>query len=209
MSHSADHDRVPPAQPGLPQGHPDVPMRAPDPAASEMAQILAASSARQAALAVPAADWNASCQVHRKCAKEPEQIPNCAPGLLAEEWGQLEYTADKHMGQMVVVEGPLALTPATQPGTTKCAPGVCCHSLNMNVVLDGRPDAVALPGFSCHGDDSAMCCNVPANGQLVNARGKVQKAPAASGLKFQLADASLCMPIPAQKDKREPATSPR
>ncbi len=123
--------------------------------------------------------------------------------------GQLEYTADKHVGQMVVVEGPLALTPATQPSTAKCAPGMCCHSLNMNVVLDGRPDAVALPGFSCHGDDSAMCCNVPANGQLVNVRGKVQKAPATSGLKFQLADASLCIPVPAQKDKPAPAMSAR
>jgi hypothetical protein len=198
-------EAAPPTQAGLPQGHPEVPMAAPDPTASALAESLAEASARRAAAAesaaaaVAATPWPASCQVHRKCAKEPLVIPNCEPGVVAEEWGQLEYNADKHLGQMVVVEGPLALTPASPPSPGKCAPNECCHSLHMNLVLDGRPDAVALPGFTCHGDDSALCCDVPANGQVVNVRGKVQKAPASSGLKFQLANASFCIPVPPNK----------
>jgi hypothetical protein len=184
-------------------------MAAPDSTAAELAQSLADASARRAAAAAPTVPWKATCQVHRKCAKEPAAIPNCEPGIVAEEWGQLEYTADKHVGQMVVVEGPLALTPASPPGAAKCAPGECCHALHMNVVLDGRPDAVALPGFTCRGDDSAMCCDVPANGQVVNVRGKVQKAPPGSGLKFQLANASFCTPVPASKDSPTPAASAR
>jgi hypothetical protein len=204
-----------PARTGLPQGHPEVPIAASEATARALAETLAEASAHRAAAADSAAaaaaatPWQASCQVHRKCAKESLVIPNCEPGVVAEEWGQLEYNADKHLGQMVVVEGPLALTPASPPRPNKCAPNECCHSLHMNLVLDGRPDAVALPGFTCHGDDSALCCDVPANGQVVNVRGKIQKAPASTGLKFQLANASFCIPVPPSKNAAAPVASAR
>ncbi len=184
-----------PGHPTMPQGHPEVAAHKPDKldeAEQEAAEALAARAAQPAA----AVSWNSSCQVHRKCAKAPTAIPDCEAGVIAEEWGQLQYNADKHVGQMVAVQGPLALTPARPPGSQKCAPGACCHALMMNIVLDGRPEAVALPGNTCTGDDSAMCCSMPANGQTVIARGKVQRASAASGLKFQLLNATFCIPKP-------------
>lgn len=145
----------------------------------------------QTKAAALAKTWNAACQVHRKC-PAPPALPDCKPTMIAHEWGELEYDASKAVGQMVEVEGPLAMSPAHPPGKQQCAPGVCCHTLDMNVVLDGRPNALALPGYTCHGDDSGLCCNLAAEGQMVTARGKLQKAPPGSPLKWQLNSATFC-----------------
>jgi hypothetical protein len=186
------------AHAATPQDHPAIPVLKPD-KLDEAEQAAADALAARVAAPPPNVAWGKTCQANRKCSKEPAAIPACPPGVIAEEWGQLEFDADKHLGQPVAVQGALALTPARPASTKKCATGECCHSLAMNVVLDGRPDAVGLPGQTCTGDDSALCCTLPA-GQTVIANGKVEKAPAATGLKYQLSDATFCTPTPPAPD---------
>jgi hypothetical protein len=184
----------------MPHDHPIVPTVTSDKldeAEAEAAEALAARAALPPP--VPSVPWNNACQVNRKCSKQPAVIPTCAPGLTAAEWGQLEYDADKHLGQQISTQGSLGVTSIRPAGTQKCAPGVCCHSLAMNLVLDGRPNAVGLSGQTCSGDDSALCCTLTA-GQIVIATGKVEKAPAASGLKYQLSGATFCTPAPPDAD---------
>ena len=179
----------------MPAMHPGMAAVAPDKLDEAEAEALAAREQRKADAETKAdalaKTWNASCQVHRQC-PEPAPLPDCKPTMIAHEWGELEHDADKAAGQIIEVEGPLALSPAHAPGKQKCAPGVCCHTLDMNIVLDGRPNALALPGFTCHGDDSSLCCKVPADGQLVTAKGKLQKAPPGSPLKWQLTQVTFC-----------------
>lgn len=187
-----------------PVGHPSMAAPAADKLDEAEAEAMAAREQRrddaQTKADALAKTWNAACQVHRKCAAPPP-LPDCRPTMIAHEWGELEYDADKAVGQIIEVEGPLAMSPMHPPGKQKCAPGVCCHTLEMNVVLDGRPNALALPGYTCHGDDSGLCCNLAAEGQVVTARGKLEKAPPGSPLKWQLNSASFCavhnVPLPA------------
>ena len=181
----------------MPAGHPGMTSPAADKLDEAETAALTAieerkAAAEAAAAAPPKVPWAASCQSHQKCA-EPPPIPDCKENVIAHNWDELEYNAAKAAGQTIDVEGPLALSPMHAVSPQKCPPGVCCHKLDMNVVLDGRPDALALPGFTCHGDDSGMCCNVPANGQLVTATGTLKKAPPGSPLKWQLTKASFCI----------------
>jgi hypothetical protein len=184
----------------MPHGHPVIAAAKPD-KLDEAEEEAAAALAVRASLPapVPSVPWNKACQVNRKCAQEPAVIPTCQPGLIAEEWGQLEYEAAQRLGQQVSTQGAVSVTPAVPMGTQKCAPGECCHKLAMNLVVDGRPDAVALAGQTCSGDDSALCCTLTA-GLTVIATGKVEKAPPASGLKYQLSGATFCTPIAAAAD---------
>ncbi len=183
-----EHGQMPGMHPGVMPAAQDKLDEAETEALAARAQRADATQAKADALAKT---WNATCQVHRKCA-EPPPLPDCKSTVIAHEWGELEYDADKAAGQIIEVEGPLALSPVHPAGKQKCAPGVCCHTLDMNIVLDGRPNALALPGFTCHGDDSSLCCKVPANGQMVTAKGKLQKAPPGSPLKWQLTQATFC-----------------
>ncbi len=195
-SASSGSEQAPLLQHGeMPTAHPGMAAPAADKLDEAETEALAAREQRaedaRAKADAQTKTWNAACQVHRACA-EPPPLPDCKSTVIAHEWGELEYNADKAAGQIIEVEGPLAMSPTHPAGNQKCAPGVCCHTLDMNIVLDGRPNALALPGFTCHGDDSSLCCKVAAEGQLVTAKGKLQKAPPGSPLKWQLTQATFC-----------------
>jgi hypothetical protein len=49
----------------------------------------------------------------------------------------------------------------------------CCNRLGAGVVLGGASGTLALSMLSCGGDDSALCCNVQAYGQVVVAIGRL------------------------------------
>lgn len=96
---------------------------------------------------------------------------------------------------MIDVSGPLGLAPAAPSANSgPCARGVCCHTLRLRLALDGTPLSLPLQGFGCSGDDSKLCCAVPAEGQTVIAHGRLVKTKLSSGPPWQLEGVSLCVP---------------
>jgi hypothetical protein len=178
--------------------HPDFPVR-PSPEMIAQSNIGMRDDARRdddagAPPAAPPKHWNASCLVHRACPVKERPIPTCEKDKAAPSWSVLQISADSQIGKTVEVKGELGIAPVQANSNSKCAPDTCCHALRMAITLDGRPLGLPLAGLGCSGDDSKLCCNVPANGQSVIAHGRLAKAPAGGVAKWQLEDVSLCEP---------------
>jgi len=136
-------------------------------------------------------DWQANCMIQRAC--ETGAIPTCDPQVPQRPWVDVVTQGEALVGKEVFVSGTLGLSLRKKTGSGTCTPGVCCHTLDMQIVLVGEPaGSLPLRGLTCAGDDSALCCSVPAEGQAVVARGHLQKGPA-SGSKWQLSEPSLCL----------------
>ena len=137
-------------------------------------------------------DWDASCMIQRACSPEPKEIPFCDANAPQKPWSEAAAEGDALLGKAIAVSGTLGLSLTNKTGAGKCAPGVCCHKLDMQIVLVSEPGgSLPLRGLTCSGDDSTLCCRVPAEGQAVIATGKLEKAGGAS--KWQLAGAKLCL----------------
>jgi len=138
-------------------------------------------------------DWQASCMIQRACTPETREIPTCEPQVPQRPWVDVVTQGEALVGKEVFVSGTLGLSLRKKTGSGTCTPGACCHTLDMQIVLVGEPaGSLPLRGLTCAGDDSALCCSVPAEGQAVVARGHLQKGPA-SGSKWQLSEPSLCL----------------
>ncbi|MET0792707.1 MAG: hypothetical protein ABW061_14395 [Polyangiaceae bacterium] len=178
--------------------HPEFPVR-PSPEMIAQSNIGMEAEARRAAAVAeppPPKNWNASCLMHRACPFKEQAVPTCETGKGAARWSELQLQADSLLGKTVDVKGGLGLAPiqGTSNQTTKCAADSCCHALRMAITIDGDPIALPLVGLSCAGDDSKLCCSVPANGQTVIAHGRLAKAPGKGLSKWQLEDVTLCEP---------------
>ena len=149
------------------------------------------------AASVPAKNWNASCLIHRGCATQASDLPECEDGRAGQSWSDLQRIAATLVGKTIDVDGALGLAPIQPTSTVKaCAPDACCHSLKFGVVIAEQPVALPLQGFTCTGDDSKLCCPVPESMPAVIARGRLVKGPAGSITPWQLADVSLCVQKP-------------
>lgn len=138
-------------------------------------------------------DWQANCKIQKACSPEARELPTCETHVLQRPWVDVVSEGDVVLGKEVEVSGTLGLSLIKKTGSGTCAPGACCHTLEMQLVLVGEPvGSLPLRGLTCSGDDSALCCSVPADGQAVVARGRLQKATA-GGSKWQLNDATLCL----------------
>jgi hypothetical protein len=176
--------------------HPDFPVR-PSPEMIAQSNLgMAADRDRAAAAAPPPApkNWKPSCLVHRACPTKEQALPTCEKGKSAPRWSELQFQAESMVGKTVDVTGVLGIapTPSTSNLNNKCAPDTCCHTLRMGMTLDGEPASLPLIGMSCSGDDSKLCCSVPANSQTAIAHGRLINAPGAGAAKWQLQDATLC-----------------
>jgi len=139
-------------------------------------------------------DWQADCMIQQACTPEPKPIPTCDARVPQRPWVDVVTQSDVFLGKEVEVSGTLGLSLIKKTGSGVCAPGACCHELRMQIVLVGEPTgSLPLRGLTCSGDDSLLCCSVPTEGQAVVARGRLQKAPAGSGSKWQLLDPTLCL----------------
>ncbi len=176
--------------------HPVFPV---PPSPEMIAQSMVGIADRDAGTApvAPPKNWDASCQVNRSCATKEQAVPTCESGRVAGRWSDAQIIGDSLEGKTIDVKGQVGLTPAQNTGNAnkKCAPNSCCHALRMDITIDGEPLALPLVGFSCSGDDSKLCCTVPADGQQVIAHGRLKKS-SKSGYKWQLEDATLCVPAP-------------
>jgi len=138
-------------------------------------------------------DWQANCKIQRACAPEPKDIPTCDAHVSQRPWIDVVTEGDAIIGKEVEVSGTLGLSLIKKTGTGECAPGACCHSLEMQIVLVGEPTgSLPLHGLTCSGDDSTLCCSVPADGQAVVARGRLRKLSAGVS-KWQLEEPTLCL----------------
>lgn len=137
-------------------------------------------------------DWQANCMIQRACAPETKEIPICEAQVQQRPWVDVVTEGDRLLGKEVWVSGTLGLSLIKQTGSGACAPGACCHTLEMQIVLVGEPTgSLPLRGLTCSGDDSTLCCSVPADGQAVVARGVLQKGPGGAS-KWQLSEPTLC-----------------
>jgi hypothetical protein len=157
---------------------------------------MMADRERDAATAAPPPpkNWKPSCLVHRGCPTKEQALPTCEKGKLAPRWSELQFQAEALVGKTVDVTGVLGVAPTPSTGnlSQKCAPDSCCHSFRMAMTLDGEPTSLPLVGMSCAGDDSKLCCSVPANAQTTIAHGRLVKAKGTGAAKWQLEGATLC-----------------
>jgi len=138
-------------------------------------------------------DWQANCKIQRACTPEPKDIPTCEAHVPQRPWVDVISEGDAVLGKAVEVSGTLGLSLIKKTGPAKCAPGACCHALEMQLVLVGEPSgSLPLLGLTCSGDDSTLCCSVPAEGQAVVARGRLEKGTGGGG-KWQLREPTLCL----------------
>ncbi|HET7542592.1 MAG TPA: hypothetical protein VFK05_22130 [Polyangiaceae bacterium] len=138
-------------------------------------------------------DWQANCKIQQPCSPEPRELPTCDAQAVQRPWVDAVTEGDALIGKEVSVSGTVGLSLIKKTGSGTCAPGACCHTLEMQIVLVGEPTgSLPLHGLTCSGDDSTLCCSVPAEGQSVIARGRLQKLT--SGVsKWQLNDPTLCV----------------
>jgi len=138
-------------------------------------------------------DWQANCLIQRPCTQETKQLPTCDAQAAQRPWVDVVTEGNVLVGKEVEVSGTLGLSLIKKTGSGTCAPGACCHRLEMQIVLVGEPTgSLPLRGLTCSGDDSVLCCSVPAEGQAVVAKGRLQKA-AAGGNQWQLSEPTLCL----------------
>lgn len=185
--------------------HPPIAEAQPDFEAQAAAIARSHPSAAPAEPAVPAVKWNASCQANRECKTAPLPLSACEGPRPKFTWSDVQHDGATMLGKEVSVMGNLGMTPNKAPKPGKCAPGECCHALSFTLVVDGSPSALLLDGLTCTGDDSKLCCTVPADGQEVIAKGRLKNAPKGSAAKYQLADAKLCLAPPPVEVMKPPA----
>jgi len=138
-------------------------------------------------------DWQPNCKIQRPCSPETKQLPTCDAQTAQRPWVDAVTEGDALIGKEVSVSGTVGLSLIKKTGSGSCAPGACCHTLEMQLVLVGEPTgSLPLRGLTCSGDDSTLCCSVPAEGQSVIARGRLQKLNLGVS-KWQLNDPTLCV----------------
>ena len=126
--------------------------------------------------------WGTSCLIRRSCERVARSIPACPAGtngLSVEAAASLP--AD---GRIVSVQGPLQLGDSwtTLVGCSESDPvtgkprevAACCNTVTRTIVVgEGRAKGVRLDGLRCIGDESRVCCDLVASGQMVVATGKL------------------------------------
>jgi hypothetical protein len=146
-----------------------------------------------------AGTWEDKCQIHQPCTVVAAQLPRCTDGSEAKDWSEVD--ASKLGGQPVSVRGPLvgsrridesdrARIPAgiTLPSEA-CGGPVTAYA---PIVIGAPHQELALESLGCRGDDSRLCCNVPAYGQTVVATGRLVDEQGLLG-RYELHDAKLCV----------------
>ena len=149
--------------------------------------------------------WASNCQARRACPTARALGP-CAPGLPRPvDVETLADAAPVAEGETLAVRGPLglAIRMSTARGCRQDSGDVrCCQHVGLSAFVGSPPRAVKLAGLGCDGDESRLCCDVPAFGERVVAVGRLvpehDPAAVASGVRWALAEPLLCVEAPAR-----------
>jgi hypothetical protein len=138
-----------------------------------------------------AGGWPGECLVHRACLAAPPALPVCDARAEVPAWADLLPRATGLVGTRIVVRGALSVGSG---GRAFCRPDEPCCGRNTRAVVVGAKDLDAdgllfVEKLGCEGDDSRLCCNVPAYGQQVRVEGQLARAGAGD---YQLKSPHMC-----------------
>jgi hypothetical protein len=142
--------------------------------------------------------WPASYAIHRRCALPVQAIPKCPPGTTGKPWSDLAPRASALLGQRITVRDRLVVG----PWTTGARPGIGRGSL---VLGDVDPPLSLRDGYNCAGDESRLCCDLPAFGQTLVATGTLGR-----NNEWSLADLTMCevdTAVQANETAKKPGAS--
>jgi hypothetical protein len=179
------------AQGGSPKNAPAPIVDAADPAPVPPRQRLKTRRSGSQVVVETQAKWAARCAIHRKCTVATPALARCDAQRIATPWTTLAENAERSAESQLAVSGRLVLDDSVFSTAAACAAGQCCNHVSVRAVLEGPVVDVELVGLGCVGDESRLCCNVPAEGQLVVATGRLRRSEATKT--WQLVDANLCV----------------
>ncbi|HSU39547.1 MAG TPA: hypothetical protein VLJ38_08265 [Polyangiaceae bacterium] len=139
------------------------------------------------------------CRVHPPCGPFAP-LAHCPPGIAPIDALALRTFVPAEIGATVSVRGGLSLdgmsTTAMLCGQKPGTPYNCCNHTAIRAFVGDIPNGARLEGMGCVGDESQLCCSVPAFGQEVVATGKISPETDAwlvsKGTRWRLENATLC-----------------
>ena len=133
--------------------------------------------------------WPASYAIHRRCASPMQPMPKCPAGTTGETWSNLAPRASALLGKRITVRDRLFVGAwATSPGQPVRGVLRIARIDRSSIVLgDGDPPLSLRDGHDCEGDESRLCCDLPAFGQTVVATGTLGRSN-----EWLLADLTIC-----------------
>ncbi len=117
--------------------------------------------------------WPDECLVHRACVDAAPPLSLCSARADVPAWADLRPRAAALVGTRIAVRGALAVGLMLD---RRCDGSPCCGQHAVRAIVLGVTDLDAdglltLAGPRCQGDDSRLCCALPAYGQQVRAEG--------------------------------------
>lgn len=141
-----------------------------------------------------------SCRVHSPC-KPFIPLGRCPKDIRPIDASELAAFVPTALDERLSVRGRLGMGPG--PGTVgmcrqnEGAPQNCCNRSSPRVFVGDIPHGARLAGLTCGGDESRICCEVPAFGQVVVATGYVMNELdsmiVSRGGRWSLSDVVLCV----------------
>jgi hypothetical protein len=139
------------------------------------------------------------CRVARPC-KPVVPLERCPAGIAPLDATALNALVPVEIGATISVRGALGLaetrTTANLCAQTPGAPYNCCHFVSIGAFVGDIPNGARLDGLGCGGDESRLCCSVPAFGQPIVATGKLMPETDPGlvqyGTRWRLGDVTLC-----------------
>lgn len=152
-----------------------VKARAQPPERSEFPLYTAKPIGNSAVLdfAPPGGSWPSHCRAHQDCPLFAA-LPRCSADLHVMEAGELGASPPTRVGERLAVRGELVV--GDGPGNLGLCTRRCCWGYMTPVFVGRPPRAILLADVQCKGDESRVCCDVPAFGQSVVAVGVLQEA---------------------------------
>lgn len=142
--------------------------------------------------------WAPACMARSGCSRAPTPLQPCPEDTVAVDWSEILASAPSLAGQIVSVRGPLGVGAAVNGTFNGCAMtgfAACCNQYGAPLVVGGAAETLEVPGPRCEGDESELCCDVPAYGQSVVATGRLRQGSgefSPPNPRWVLESASLC-----------------
>lgn len=156
--------------------------------------------------------YDQGCRVWRGCSETVTPLPRCPTGTTALTVELVLASARAFNGELVSVRAPLAIgmfMTHAMACSSREKDKTCCNGVQGPILIGDESGSLGLDGFVCRGDNSMICCNAPAYGQMVVATGRMKPGLSYFGdprSQWSLADPTLC--FEGATDPSPPPASP-